>query len=77
MTKRKYNKSIKLDYQYVNTPESEKMLEEVFSRIFSHIIQEQKQLRAYFKSEKFKSDYGYLLKKKSNLADFLSIHIDT
>lgn len=76
-SKRHYKKSIELEYQYVNTPESEQVLEEVFSKIFSHIIQEQKQLRTYLKSDELKKDYEYLCKKRSSLADYLSIHIDT
>ncbi len=72
--KKKYKKNIELEYQYIDTPESEQVLEEVFSKMFSHIIQEQKKLRAYFKSDSYKKDYEHLCKKKSILVDYLSIH---
>lgn len=76
--KKKYKKDVTVSYQYEDSPESELALEQVFDKIFSHIIQEQKKLRTYFSSDEFKRDYKYLCKEKSILADFLSIHsIDT
>ena len=74
MSKKKYNKAITLEYQYQDNPESEQLVEEVFSKIFSHLIQEKKKLIAYFNSDSFKCDYACLKKKKSILVDFLSIH---
>lgn len=70
---KKYKKNITLDYRYVDTPESEQALQEVFSKIFSKIIQDQKKLRAYFSSDLYKKEYEYLSKKKSSLVDFLPI----
>lgn len=72
--RKKYKKNIELEYKYVDTPDTEQILEAVYDKLFAQIIQEQKKLRAYFKSEQFRKDYKYLLKKKSILADFLSIH---
>lgn len=74
MRKKKYNKSINLEYKYEDTPESEAALEKVFDKLFSDLIQERKKLVAYFSSEGFKKEYKQLLKKKSVLADYLSIH---
>lgn len=71
--KMKYNKSIKLEYQYEKTPHSEQVLEEVFSMIFSKIIQDRKKLHEYFSSDLYKKEYEYLRKKKSSLVDFLPI----
>jgi len=72
--KKKYKKEITLEYKYDDSPESEKALEEMFDKIFSHVIQERKKLIAYFNSDTYKKDYEYLCKKKSILVDFLSIH---
>jgi len=71
---KKYNKSVKIRYEYVNSPDSEKVLEEVFDKIFSQIIQKQKQLREYFNSDAFREDYKRLCKRKSILVDYLSVH---
>jgi spore coat protein CotF len=72
--KKKYKKDVTISYQYANTPESEQVLEQVFDKIFSHIIQRQKQLKEYFNSDAFKEDYTRLQKRKSILVDYLSIH---
>lgn len=71
--KRKYNKPINLEYKYENTLESEQVLEKVFDRIFSDIIQDRKKLIAYYNSDDYKKEYEYLVSKKSILVDFLPI----
>jgi len=72
-SKKKYNKSITLDYQYVDSPESEQVLGEVYSKLFSKIIQDQKKLREYFSSDLYKKEYEHLSKRKSSLVDFLQM----
>lgn len=72
--KKRYKKDITITYQFVNTPESEQVLEQVFDKIFSDIIQKQKKLREYFNSDAFKEVYKRLSKRKSILVDYLSIH---
>lgn len=74
MRKRKYNKSINLEYHYENLPDSEQALGKVFDKLFSDLIQDRKKLISYFNSDDFKKEYKYLCKKKSVLADYLSIH---
>ncbi len=74
MTKRKYNKNITLEYQYLDSPESEAALERVFDKVFAGLIQKQKRLREYLASEDYKKLYKHLKKKRSILADFMSIH---
>ena len=71
---KKYKKDITVTYRYAKTPESEQVLEQVFDKIFSHIIQRQKQLKEYFNSNAFKEDYKRLQKRKSILVDSLSVH---
>ena len=71
---RKYKKDITLKYHYANASESEQVLEQVFDKIFSQMIQKQKKLRAYFSSDAFKEDYKRLRKRKSILVDYLSAH---
>ena len=72
--KKHYKKDVAITYQYANTPESEQVLEQAFDKIFSQIIQKQKQLREYFSSDEYKRVYGYLCKRRSILADYLSAH---
>ncbi|GEM_PF-5232523 len=69
--KRKYKKNITIEYRYQEATESEQVLEEVFNKIFSGIIQKQKQLREYFRSSEYKTLYTHLYKSKSPLIDFL------
>lgn len=69
--KRQYRKDITIDYRYQDSQESEQALDMVFDKIFSGIIQKQKQLREYFKSEDYKNLYAHLYKTKSLLLDFL------
>ncbi len=71
--KKKYRKDITLDYKYTESSESEQIVEEVFSRLFSKIIQDQKKLREYFSSDLYKKEHEYLSKKKSSLVEFLPI----
>lgn len=73
MSKKKYNKSINLEYQYVDTPESEQILEKVFDKLFSDLIRDRKKLIAYYSSDDYKREYEYLVSKNSILVDFLPI----
>ena len=57
---RKYKKDITLKYHYANASESEQVLEQVFDKIFSQMIQKQKKLREYFSSDAFKEEYKKL-----------------
>ena len=72
--KKKYKKDVTISYQYAKTPESEKVLEQVFDKIFSQMIQKQKKLREYFSSDAFKEEYKRMQKRKSILVDYLSGH---
>ena len=72
--KKKYKKDVTITYQYADTPESEQVLEQAFDKIFSQIIQRQKQLKEYFNSDAFREDYKRLCKRKSILVDYLSVH---
>ena len=72
--KKKYKKDVTITYQYADTPESEQVLEQTFDKIFSNLIQKQKQLREYFNSNDYKTVYKQLCKKRSILVDYLSIH---
>lgn len=74
MTKRNYKKDIALEYQYLDSPESEIVLEQVFDKVFANLIQKQKRLREYFTSEVYKRNYEILCKRKSILVDYLSVH---
>ena len=71
---KKYKKDVTITYQFANTPESEQIVEQVFDKIFSHIIQKQKKLKNFFRSDEYKEVYRQLCKRKSILVDYLSIH---
>lgn len=71
---KKYNKSVKVRYEYVNLPDSEKVVDRMYDSIFSQIIQRQKQLKNFFRSDEYKEIYKQLCKRKSILVDYLSIH---
>lgn len=71
--RRKYKKNLKVEYKYEDTPESERILEEVYDKLFNEIIQKQKQLRKYYASDEYKKEYKHLCKMKSILVDFLPI----
>lgn len=73
MSKR-YNKSVSLEYQHIDSDESQKVVDEMFNKLFTDMIQKRKQLIRYFASEEFKNEYKLLRKKKSLLVDFLSVH---
>lgn len=74
MKRGEYKKHIDIDYRYEPSIESEKVLEGVFDSIFSKLIQGQKELRRYFKSDDFKKIKRQLIKRKSILVDYLFIH---
>ncbi len=70
----KYNKNIELDYRFIASDENNNALEEAFDLIFSKLIQDQKKLRRYLKSEEFMRLKERMRKKRSILFDYLSAH---
>ncbi|KKR50059.1 MAG: hypothetical protein UT84_C0015G0007 [Candidatus Curtissbacteria bacterium GW2011_GWA1_40_16] len=72
--KRKYKKDVTIEYHYQDAPESEIALEEAFDSIFTGMIQGQKKLKAYFKSDEYRRIYQNLSEQKSLLAEFLPGH---
>ncbi|OGM70865.1 hypothetical protein A2975_01150 [Candidatus Woesebacteria bacterium RIFCSPLOWO2_01_FULL_44_14] len=69
-----YKKNIAITYKHEQSDEAELLLDETFDSIFEWLIGEQKQLRRYFQSKKFKMLVKRLKKQESILADYLSIH---
>lgn len=73
-TRRKYNKTIELDYRFVEDSENDRALADVFDLMFKKIIRDKKQLLSYFKSDNFIKLRVKLLKRRSILSDYLSVH---
>jgi len=69
-----YNKTIDLDYRFIEDELDDKILAEAFDLIFKKIIQDRKRLLGYFRSEDFIKLQAKLLKRRSILLDYLAIH---
>ena len=69
--KKRHKKKILIEYQPTDV-ESEGVLGRVFEKAFSRLIQRQKYLRNYIKTDKYKDLYTYLVLTKSPMVNFLS-----
>lgn len=73
-TRGKYNKTVELDYRFVEDSENDEALVDAFDLMFKKIIQDRKRLLEYFKSEDFTRLRTKLLKRRSVLSDYLLVH---